>query len=187
VSVVGIVLAAGAGRRFGEPKAEVILDGERLLDRAVRVLREGGCADVLAVVRAGTLVVGARAVVNDGPERGLASSLALGLQAAANTSASHAVVMLVDMPGVQPTTVAAVGGATAPITMAGYAGRRGHPVAFARELWGDVAETVHGDEGARTYIDAHPDLVSVVEVGGGPQALADIDTPADLAHWTDHG
>jgi CTP:molybdopterin cytidylyltransferase MocA len=187
VSVVGIVLAAGAGRRFGEPKAEVVVAGERLLDRAVRVLRAGGCADVVAVVRAGALVVDARAVVNDAPERGMASSLALGLQAAAETSATCAVVMLADMPGVQPTTVAAVAGARAPIAMAGYAGRRGHPVAFARELWSDVAEHVHGDEGARAYIDAHPDLVSVVEVGGGPQALADIDTPADLANWTDGG
>jgi CTP:molybdopterin cytidylyltransferase MocA len=185
VSLVGIVLAAGAGRRFGEPKAEVVLDGERLLDRAVRVLRDGGCADVIAVVRAGTLVVSARSVVNDDPERGLASSLGLGLRAAAETSASRAVVMLVDMPGVQPTTVAAVGGATAPIAMAGYAGRRAHPVAFARELWAEVAANLHGDEGARTYIEAHPELVSVVEVGGDPRALADIDTPADLAHWAE--
>jgi CTP:molybdopterin cytidylyltransferase MocA len=185
VSVVGIVLAAGAGRRFGGPKAEGAVDGERLLDRAVRVLRAGGCADVVAVVRAGTLVVGAHAIVNDDPERGLASSLALGLKAAAETSASRAVVTLADMPGVPPTTVGAVADATAPIAMAGYAGRRGHPVAFARELWAEVAEFVHGDEGARAYIDAHPELVSVVEVGGDPRALADIDTPADLADWVD--
>jgi CTP:molybdopterin cytidylyltransferase MocA len=69
--------------------------------------------------------------------------------------------------------------------MAGYAGRRGHPVAFARELWAEVAEFVRGDEGARAYIDAHPELVSVVELGGDPRALADIDTPADLADWVD--
>jgi CTP:molybdopterin cytidylyltransferase MocA len=187
VSVVGIVLAAGAGQRFGGPKAEVAVDGERLLDRAVRVLRAGGCADVVAVVRAGALVVDAHAVVNDDPERGMASSLALGLKAATATSASRAVVVLADMPGVQPTTVAAVAGATAPIAMADYAGRRGHPVAFARDLWAEVAENVHGDEGARGYIDAHPELVALVEVGDSPRALTDIDTPADLADWTDRG
>ena len=185
MSVVGIVLAAGAGRRFGGPKAEVVLAGERLLDRAVRVLRTGGCTDVVAVVRARARVVDARAVVNDDPERGMASSLALGLQAAAETSASRAVVVLADMPGVQPTTVAAVAGSSAPIAMAGYAGRRGHPIAFARELWAEVAENVHGDEGARAYIDAHPELVSVVEIGDARRALADIDTAADLADWND--
>jgi CTP:molybdopterin cytidylyltransferase MocA len=47
-----------------------------------------------------------------------------------------------------------------------------------------VAEFVHGDEGARRYIDAHPELVSVVE-GAVTRALADIDTPADLADWVD--
>ena len=47
--VAGLVLAAGAGSRFGRPKAVVELDGERLVDRAVRVLRAGGISRTYVV------------------------------------------------------------------------------------------------------------------------------------------
>ena len=49
---VGLVLAAGAGRRLGGPKARVVVAGERLVDRAVRVLREGGLRSRLVVLGA---------------------------------------------------------------------------------------------------------------------------------------
>jgi len=185
VTVVGIVLAAGAGSRFGAPKAEVVVDGERLLDRAVRVLRGGGCVDVIAVVRAGTRVDDAIAVVNIDPDRGLSSSLRLGLAAATDTAAERAVVVLVDMPGVTVDVVAAVAAGPGPVTMADYGAIHGHPIAFERAVWAAVAETAHGDEGARGYLAAHPELVTAVPVAAGPHAPVDIDTPADLAAWRD--
>ena len=61
----GVVLAAGSGRRFGEPKAPVVVEGERLVDRAVRVLRQGGCSRVLVVLGAWVgPVAGAEVIVN---------------------------------------------------------------------------------------------------------------------------
>src|ERR1700759_3711326 len=86
--VVGIVLAAGSGSRMGRPKAEGTVDGARLLDRAVTAAREGGCARVIAVVREGTSVLAVpseppvQVIVNPDPDRGMRSSLALGVAAA---------------------------------------------------------------------------------------------------------
>ena len=80
---LGLVLAAGAGRRLGGPKAPLVVDGERLVDRAVRVLREGGCDPVLVVLGAWVGdVPGAEVVVNADWASGLGSSLRAGLRAA---------------------------------------------------------------------------------------------------------
>lgn len=177
MTVCGIVLAAGAGTRFGRPKADLVLGGERLVDRAVRVLREGGCADVVAVVRDGVAVPGAAAVVNPDPERGMGSSLRLGLAAASGT---RAVIVLVDTPGIGADAVRRVLGVDAPVAVATYGGRRSHPVVLDRPLWTEVASLADGDQGARPFMRAHPDLVVEVACEGDP---ADVDTPADLAAW----
>ena len=182
-----MVLAAGAGRRFGAPKAEVTLDGERLVDRAVRTLRAGGCDPVIAVVRNGTAVPEALAVVNDAPERGLSSSLRLGLRAAADTESDRAVVLLADLPGVTSEAVRAVAAAPDPVALAGYRDGRGHPVALDRSVWAEVGATTHGDEGARAFVASHPELVGVVDRSDDVDGLVDIDTPADLAGWRRSG
>ena len=135
--VSGLVLAAGAGRRMGQPKAELIVDGERLIDRAVRVLRAGGCDEVVTVVRDGLRCPDARVVVNPEPERGMGSSLRLALAAA---SGRRAVILLVDTPGIGADAVRAVLAADAPVVVATYRGRRGHPVVVDRSWWDEVAE-----------------------------------------------
>lgn len=176
-TTTGIVLAAGAGTRLGEPKAEVQLGGERLVDRAVRVLREAGCAEVVVVVRDGVDVDGAITVVNPAPERGMGSSLRLALAAA---SGVRAVIMLVDTPGVGVDAIGRVLAAKAPVAIATYGGRRGHPVAIERPLWTEVARLAEGDQGARPFLRANPELVTDVACAGDP---GDIDTGSDLAAW----
>jgi len=68
VTVAGLVLAAGAGRRFGGPKALVELDGERLVNRAVRVLGEGGLTTRYVVQGAADLTGLSGAEVVDNPD-----------------------------------------------------------------------------------------------------------------------
>jgi len=175
--VSGLVLAAGAGRRMGQPKAELIVDGERLVDRAVRVLRAGGCDEVVTVVRDGLLSPDAQVVVNPEPERGMGSSLRLALSAATGT---RAVILLVDTPGIGADAIRTVVAADAPVVVATYNGRRGHPVVVDRSWWAEVAERAEGDRGARPFLAAHPELVREVQCAGDP---SDLDTLGDLATW----
>jgi CTP:molybdopterin cytidylyltransferase MocA len=180
--VAAAVLAAGSGTRMGAPKADLVLDGVRLIDRAVAVAIGAGCAPVLAVVRSGTEVDGARVVVNPDPDRGMRSSLALAIDAAAGSTALA--VLLVDAPGLTAVAVRAVADAWTPgrIAVARYATRRGHPTVMAPELWRAALEVAGLDEGARAFLAAHPELVDEVEVPGDP---ADLDTPDDVVRW--HG
>jgi nicotine blue oxidoreductase len=182
------VLAAGAGRRYGGPKALVVHQGRLLVERAVDTVRAAGCAPVVVVlgaagdrVRARADLAGATPVDNPDWDTGMGSSLRTGLAALATTGAVAAVVLLVDMPGVGPEAVRRVTAAATPdaLVMAGYAGgRRGHPVLLGRDHWAGVAEAAHGDVGARPYLRAHAALVRVVPCGDVADD-ADLDTPPD--------
>ena len=177
--VAGVVLAAGAGTRMGGPKAELVLDGERLVDRAVRVLRSGGCDPVLAVVRDCTAVPDARVVVNPDPQRGMRSSLELAVAAA---PVGAIAVLLADLPGIDAEAVRAVVAAWRPgrIAIATYGGRRSHPVVAPTMLWNAALALAGPDEGARAFMAAHPEYVDPVEVPGDP---VDLDTPDDVRSW----
>jgi CTP:molybdopterin cytidylyltransferase MocA len=174
------VLAAGAGQRMGTPKAELVVGGARLLDRVVAAARQGGCAPVFAVVREGTAVSDAEAVINAEPERGMRSSLALAVDAATDTDALA--VLLVDAPGIGAAAVRAVVAAWTPgrIAVGRYGRRRGHPIVMAPALWRTALTAAGPDEGARALLAARPELVDEVDVPGDP---TDLDTPDDLARW----
>lgn len=178
------VLAAGSGTRMGRPKAEIVLNGERLLDRAVRAVGAAGGDPVLAVVRDGTSVDGARALVNPAPERGQRSSLALAVEAADDVDALA--VVLVDSPGIGVGAIAAVLGAWRPgrIAVARFrtpdGPRRGHPTVMSPELWAQALELAAPDEGARALLGARPELVDVIDTAGDP---TDLDTPEDVERW----
>lgn len=180
--IVGAVLAAGSGVRMGAPKAELVVDGARLVDRAVAALSGGGCAAVLAVTRRDVAVGGAQVVVNPLPEQGMRSSLALAVDAGAALGADALAVLLVDTPGVSADALRAVVSAWTPgrIVVGSYGGRRGHPTVMGLELWRVALELAGPDEGARALLASRPDLVDEVAVPGDP---SDLDTPADLSRW----
>jgi len=165
---------------MGRPKADLVVDGVRLLDRAVGVLRGAGYDPVIAVVREGTHVTGASAVVNLDPDRGMRSSLELAVDAA---SASDALaVLLVDTPGIGAGAARAVLAAWQPgrIAVARYGTRRGHPIVMSPQLWRTALDHAGTDEGARALLGARPELVDEIIVTGD---ATDLDTPDDLAQW----
>jgi nicotine blue oxidoreductase len=164
-ATAGLVLAAGEGRRFGGPKAPFVLDGERLVDRAVRVLRDAGCEPVVVVLGAwvGRVDDADITVVNADWATGMGSSLRLGLDTLAGTEAERVVVSLVDLPGLTAEAVARLIDSGADLAQAAYQGERGHPVLIARAHWDGVAESAAGDRGARDYLATRE--VVLVEVG----------------------
>ncbi|MEU4427366.1 nucleotidyltransferase family protein [Actinoplanes sp. NPDC024001] len=182
MSTAGVVLAAGAGRRYGMPKA-LVRHGDRLLvQHAADTLRAAGCTRIVVVLGAAADEVRAAApdlpetVVNPDWATGMASSLRAGLAALTGTPATAALILLVDMPGVTPEAVRRVIGHSAPdaLVMGGYGERRGHPVLLGRDHWAGVARTATGDRGARDYLRSHE--VRTVPVGDVADDY-DMDTP----------
>jgi len=179
--VAGLVLAAGEGRRFGGPKAVALLDGERLVDRAVRLLRDGGCAPVVVVAGAAPLDVdGATVVENPEWRSGMGSSLRVGLASMSGVDA--AVLITVDTPWLGAEAVRrvrAAHAAGAAVAVATYGGRRGHPVLLDQAYFAEAATLAVGDVGARAFLAARPELVTPVPCDG-TGTPDDVDTPADL-------
>jgi len=172
----GIVLAAGAGSRYGQPKAPVVIDGERLVDRAVRVLQEAGCFPIAVVLGAWIGdVPGAVVVENSDWASGMGSSLREGLTWAQSTSADSVIVTLVDLPGLTADAVTRIIENPADLVSATFDGQRGHPVKFGRAHWPALIESASGDAGARDYLRTRDDLV-LVEVSDVADGQ-DLDTP----------
>lgn len=172
----GLVLAAGAGRRMGGPKAVLVDEsGERWVDRAVRTLHEGGCAPVIVVLGAAVVdVPGATVAIATDWAEGMGASLRAGLAAVAQHAprATAAVIALVDQPDLASEAVRRVGAAAATASDAGvaamavYAGHRGHPVALSRSIWSEVAALAQDDRGARDWLATHPERVIEVDCTG---------------------
>jgi CTP:molybdopterin cytidylyltransferase MocA len=170
----GLVLAAGEGRRFGGPKAPFVHQGERLVDRAVRLLTEAGCTPIVVVLGAWEGdVPGARITINPDWPTGMGSSLTFGLGELTMLGADRVVVTLVDLVGLTSTAVARVVGSHARLAAAAYDGQRRHPVLLGHEHWAGVTAVATGDRGARDYLDAHSADVTLIEVG-------DVATDVDL-------
>ncbi len=190
--VVGLVLAAGRGRRMGGPKALIRLKatGPTLLESAVSVVRQGGCSEVVVVVgaaaeRVGALGerLGARVVEERGWAEGMGASLRAGLAAVSPLEADASLVTLVDLADITAEVVARVIAAADPadptsaLVRAAYHGGEGHPVLLGRRHWPGVARQAQGDQGARAYLARR--AVRLVECGDLATGR-DLDRPADV-------
>ncbi|WP_411286283.1 NTP transferase domain-containing protein [Lapillicoccus sp.] len=189
-SVVGVLLAAGAGRRFGGPKALARDDdGTSWLLRSVQAL--GPCAEIVVVLgaeaerAAALLPMSVARIRADDWADGMGASLRSGLTALAETSHDAALVSLVDLPDVDAAVVArlaAAAGGPDVLARAAYDGVPGHPVLLGRDHWAGVVETASGDRGARDYLAAHE--VALVECGDLATGV-DVDhRPGAVAHPT---
>jgi nicotine blue oxidoreductase len=187
VSVAGLLLAAGAGRRMGGPKALLEYDGQLLVDRGAGLLRSGGCHPVYVVVGAAADEVVAKAdlataqvVRNDDWATGMASSLRAGLSAMPD-SVSAVVVALADQPLIGAEAVRRLIRAHesgAGLAVATYDGSPRNPTLLGRDHWPGVLAAATGDVGARAYLRDRTDVEQVpCDDTGSP---ADLDTPADL-------
>ena len=196
---VGLLLAAGGGRRMGRPKA-LLADpaGTPFVDTAVDSFLAAGCGPV-------TVVLGAQAdqaltllrprppterqvVVAEDWAEGMGASLRRGLAALedrADPEVAAALVTLVDLPDVDGAVMTRVldrwhAGGQSPdaLVRATYGGRPGHPVLIGREHWAPLRASLAGDRGAQPYLDRR----RVHEVSCDDLATGrDVDRPEDLA------
>jgi molybdenum cofactor cytidylyltransferase len=184
---VGLLLAAGYGRRFGGDKLSARLaDGRPVAVAALAALLEV-LPQVIAVVRPDTpelarmlAAAGARVVECPDAARGMGASLGCGVRASAGDTPGW-IVALGDMPYIEPLTIRSIAGAIAGgalIAAPAWQGQRGHPVGFAGALRAEL-EALDGDTGARPVIDRHRPALRMIECAD-PGVVRDIDRPDDL-------
>lgn len=192
--VIGILLAAGRGQRFGGDKllakagstpGGAVLAGECIgvtacrnllvaLPRVVAVVRPGDAALAAALGAAGAQVVRCESA-----DDGMGASLACGV--AATKGAAGWLVALADMPWIMPSTIARVAAAVAdgaPVAAPFHGGKRGHPVGFSAACYAALA-ALTGDEGAKAVVAAHGDGLARIDVDDAG-TLRDVDRPEDL-------
>jgi nicotine blue oxidoreductase len=180
--VAGLVLAAGAGRRYGMPKALVRLRGRLLIELALETL--ACCDPVFGVIGAAgdqvrAVLPGAPLIDNPDWPTGMGSSLRVGLAALERADAVAVIVLPVDTPGVTPAAVRRMAEHATPDSLrrASYDGEPGHPVLIGRAHWAGVRRLADGDAGAREYFRRNvPVSVPCEDISDG----ADVDTPGDL-------
>ncbi len=187
-----VILAAGAGARLGGCAKALLRSGaEPYLARIARIARLGGSSDPVVVVgpphapavSALARALGLGVVVNSRPERGMASSIALGFAAIRESGASAAWLWPVDHAAVQLTTLERLVGALGAHEAAQprFGDRGGHPPLIARPLWAKLASCGALADGARSVLrEADVIQVPVDDIG----VVRDVDTPADLREVT---
>lgn len=193
MGTAAVIVAAGAGRRLGGvAKALLPYRGTTYLAAIAATARAVGLVDAVVVVgepfgddvAAHARQLGLRVRVNPAPDRGMASSVALGFAAIANGPAQAAWLWPVDHPAVMESTLRQLVDAFRAFPPSGsiavqprHAGRGGHPPLCGRALWPKLATCAGEPDGARGVLRA-AQLVAV-DVDD-PGVVQDIDTPADL-------
>jgi CTP:molybdopterin cytidylyltransferase MocA len=191
VPVCGVLLAGGAGRRFGPAgKQLAALQGRPLLQWAVDAACASALDDVVVVLGAradairGAIAFGrARVVVAADWDEGMAASLRAGVRAAADGGSEWAVVLLGDAPRTRPAAIDAVvaaagaAGEGVDAIRPRVAGRPAHPVALRRTLFPAVA-ALRGDVGARAILTDPARILDLDATAFGDPG--DVDTEAEL-------
>ena len=192
--IVGVLLAAGEGARFGGgkllarvPRTAHGVAAGTTIGAASALHLMAALNDVVAVVRPRDAMLerilaatGARVARCERAAEGMGASLACGV--ASSMDADGWVVALADMPWIAPTSIAAVAEAIrggAQIAAPRFDGKRGHPVGFSRK-YGALLTQLTGDEGARSIVAAGEGALRMVDVDD-PGVLRDVDRPSDLA------
>lgn len=191
--ISGILLAAGESRRMGSPKALLPYEGQTFIARICHAFLTAGVGELIVVLGAWEEKLrpalpqhpALRTVVNSQYRLGQLSSLTRGLGALSPESEA-AVMNLVDHPLISAETIAALIASfradPLPIIIASHQGKRGHPVLFSSQVYGELLAAPL-DKGAKVVVRKDPARVREVPLDD-PGILADIDTPEDYRRWT---
>ena len=183
--VTGLVLAAGASTRLGQPKQLLPYGDAPLLEHVLNVARGCRFDQLLCVlggsgaeVRERVNMHGVEVIENPSYGAGCSSSIAAAL-GAVDPRSEVLVLMLGDQPGVAPETVSSLiaSAGAAPLAACRYEDGRGHPLLFARTMFAELAD-LHGDKAVWKLMDSRPEQVVDVPVPGP--------VPPDIDTWEDY-
>ena len=185
-NICGILLAAGASKRFGSDKLMHPLAGQTPVAVAALDHLRSVIPHVIAVVRPGVPALenrlseaGATVIMCLNADEGMGASLATAVGATGDVDGW--IIALADMPYIRPETIVKIVAsltAGAAIVAPVYRGERGHPVGLSARFRAQL-ESLSGDEGARSVLKQNAGLIKLVEVDD-PGVCHDIDTPDDL-------
>jgi CTP:molybdopterin cytidylyltransferase MocA len=173
-----VILAAGASRRLGTPKQDLLLGGETLGERALRTAQQAALSPVIVVLRPqgdyghSLQHRGALIVLNDRADEGMASSIRQGVNLAGMLKAGGVVLMTCDQVLLRPQHLRELCAQPDRITGSAYADRVGIPAYFPVASFADLL-ALQGDTGARDL------LRGAASIEDEDLAL-DIDTEVDL-------
>jgi len=181
--MAGLILAGGAGKRWGGPKAWARMpDGRSFLETCVAALREAGADLVVATLPCGASdpeIADLVAAPLPRHDLDMFASLRVGLGKLLNAPTWSVLVILpVDHPLVSPQTIAALSAAGATAAVPTYAGKHGHPVALARSV---VAAIADGSLEALNLREVVQSLRPVELAVDDPAVIANCNTPDSLA------
>ena len=181
----GLVLAAGGSKRLGQAKQLLPYGGAPLLGHVLQTARGCPFDQLLCVVGGASAEVrrwvdlrGVEVVENTHYGDGCSSSIAAALEHV-DDRCDELVLMLGDQPGVNVATVEALlaGRGGAALAVSAYSDGHGHPVAFARSMFGELGD-LHGDKGVWKLMDRHAEEVVEVAMDGT--------IPLDVDTWEDY-
>ena len=166
--VLGVVLAAGAGTRYGMPK--ILAHGGLWLEQAVAALRDGGCSDVTVAMGAAVVdpPAGTDVLLVEDWADGVGATVSAALRwSKTRPDAAGLLVHVVDTPTTGADVVArvlhAASGDRAVLARAVFDGRPGHPVYIGADHFRPALRVVGGDVGAQVYLRSR--AVTRVECG----------------------
>lgn len=182
--VTGLVLAAGASRRLGEPKQLLSYRGSTLLDATLSATRACGFDQLLVAlgaaseqVRSSVYLGTVEVIENPEYSTGCSSSISAALRSV-DDRADGLVLLLGDQPGINPADVARLtfdGGA--PMAVCRYDNGLGHPMWFRRDMFVELSQ-LHGDKAVWRLLHSGRYDVREVPVEG--------DVPVDVDTWQDY-
>lgn len=178
MTIAAVVLAAGASRRLGRPKQNIVLAGETLLQRTVRFARDAALCPIVVILRkeaehveiapSPDLIV----LFNQNPDEGIASSIRCGITAASTDKVAGAVILACDQPALRATHLRALVEDQHRLTGSAYGDSIGVPAYFPVAFFPSLLR-LRGDTGARSLLkNAH--AIRAAELN------LDIDTEEDL-------
>lgn len=182
-----VLMASGAGRRFGANKLLQTVDGLPLVRRVMAACPPELFAPALVVSRYPEILslaeeLGYTPIFNSGADEGISATVRLGTAAAQAAGADGALFAVADQPWITRASVERVMAAFSShpdtIPALGWQGKKGNPCLFPREFFPELS-ALTGDTGGGAVIKAHRDRLRLVEAGN-PAELLDVDTPADL-------